>query len=412
MRSLFNILNSQNPPKPIIMIWVKHTCLLNLLSVFIFTLIASITTTNAYINHYDAAPDPITDIQSFPAKHPYGAATATMPGRSQTNANQYKNPHSTTTPTLDQHLRHPLTNSSPHTLNPKKTHLTLIYVTYRQSSWPSKNPIRETGGYNLYTFVGNDGINYKYRHYDPQLGRWPSRDPIEERGGVNLYAFVGNDSLQYWDYLGLVEAGISAAGGLGLGAGGGIEISFEEKGTCSDGSKCWEASGKVEAFVGIFLGGKFTGKIPAFDIPFIGTLGGSAIGFDLSFKGPNLNVEHEVKFKRTCNGLEGDIEIELISLDMPFKVSGGLGIGLISVSGSINAEVDFAAEAEFKVTDYGVHAKLQYSVESSADYSWSYGGAGSVFGYDWKLGDKGSDIWETPNEKEKIIVEKTFRFPG
>jgi hypothetical protein len=207
MRSLFNIPNSQNPPKPIIMIWVKHTCLLNLLSVFIFTLIASITTANAYINHYDAAPDPITDIQSFPAKHPYGDPTATMPRRSQTNANQYKNPHSTTTPTLDQHLRHPLTNSSPHTLNTKKTHLTLIYVTYRQSSWPSKNPIRETGGYNLYTFVGNDGINYKYRHYDPALGRWPSRDPIEEDGGVNLYGFVGNEPLGRWDRLGLSYGG-------------------------------------------------------------------------------------------------------------------------------------------------------------------------------------------------------------
>jgi len=31
---------------------------------------------------------------------------------------------------------------------------------------------------------------YKYRDYAPELGRWPSRDPIEENGGVNLYAFV------------------------------------------------------------------------------------------------------------------------------------------------------------------------------------------------------------------------------
>ena len=46
---------------------------------------------------------------------------------------------------------------------------------------------------------------YKYRHYDPQLGRWPSRDPIEERGGVNLYAFVGNDPSNYWDKLGELE---------------------------------------------------------------------------------------------------------------------------------------------------------------------------------------------------------------
>jgi RHS repeat-associated protein len=43
---------------------------------------------------------------------------------------------------------------------------------------------------------------YKYRHYDPQLGRWPSRDPIEEDGGINLYAFVGNDSINVFDILG------------------------------------------------------------------------------------------------------------------------------------------------------------------------------------------------------------------
>lgn len=34
--------------------------------------------------------------------------------------------------------------------------------------------------------------DYAYRYYDPLKGRWPSRDPIEERGGVNLYGFVGN----------------------------------------------------------------------------------------------------------------------------------------------------------------------------------------------------------------------------
>jgi uncharacterized protein RhaS with RHS repeats len=45
--------------------------------------------------------------------------------------------------------------------------------------------------------------DYLYRHYDPQTGRWPSRDPIAERGGVNLYGFVGNDGVNAWDLLGL-----------------------------------------------------------------------------------------------------------------------------------------------------------------------------------------------------------------
>jgi hypothetical protein len=44
---------------------------------------------------------------------------------------------------------------------------------------------------------------YTYRWYDPVTGRWPSRDPIQERGGLNLYAFVGNDGVNAWDLLGL-----------------------------------------------------------------------------------------------------------------------------------------------------------------------------------------------------------------
>ncbi|MCU0797653.1 MAG: tyrosine-type recombinase/integrase [Akkermansiaceae bacterium] len=47
--------------------------------------------------------------------------------------------------------------------------------------------------------------HYGYRYYDPLTGRWPSRDPIGEEGGTNLYGFVGNDGVNKWDYLGLKE---------------------------------------------------------------------------------------------------------------------------------------------------------------------------------------------------------------
>ncbi|MCH8540526.1 MAG: RHS repeat-associated core domain-containing protein [Opitutales bacterium] len=46
---------------------------------------------------------------------------------------------------------------------------------------------------------------YGFRYYDPETGRWPSRDPIEEQGGLNLYGFVGNDGVNLWDVLGLRE---------------------------------------------------------------------------------------------------------------------------------------------------------------------------------------------------------------
>jgi hypothetical protein len=44
---------------------------------------------------------------------------------------------------------------------------------------------------------------YAYRYYDPMTGRWPSRDPIAEQGGLNLYGFVGNDGVNRFDFLGL-----------------------------------------------------------------------------------------------------------------------------------------------------------------------------------------------------------------
>jgi integrase/recombinase XerD len=44
--------------------------------------------------------------------------------------------------------------------------------------------------------------DYLYRYYDPVAGRWPSRDPIAERGGMNLYGFVYNNGVNLWDVLG------------------------------------------------------------------------------------------------------------------------------------------------------------------------------------------------------------------
>jgi len=45
-------------------------------------------------------------------------------------------------------------------------------------------------------------VLYKYRAYNPVLGRWLSRDPIEEQGGRNLCAFVGNAPVNNYDVLG------------------------------------------------------------------------------------------------------------------------------------------------------------------------------------------------------------------
>jgi RHS repeat-associated protein len=49
---------------------------------------------------------------------------------------------------------------------------------------------------------------YGYRWYDPVTGRWPSRDPIGERGGMNLYAFIMNKVVTSIDYLGLATVAV------------------------------------------------------------------------------------------------------------------------------------------------------------------------------------------------------------
>ena len=44
---------------------------------------------------------------------------------------------------------------------------------------------------------------YGNRWYDPFTGRWPSRDPIGERGGVNLYGFLYNSTPSWIDRQGM-----------------------------------------------------------------------------------------------------------------------------------------------------------------------------------------------------------------
>ena len=45
---------------------------------------------------------------------------------------------------------------------------------------------------------------YGLRYYSPELGRWPSRDPIGEWGGENLYEFADNNGVSSVDILGLI----------------------------------------------------------------------------------------------------------------------------------------------------------------------------------------------------------------
>ena len=59
-----------------------------------------------------------------------------------------------------------------------------------------KNPFRFS---TKYTDEESGLLYYGYRFYNPTTGRWLSRDPIAESGGANLFAFVGNQPIQRVD---------------------------------------------------------------------------------------------------------------------------------------------------------------------------------------------------------------------
>jgi RHS repeat-associated protein len=69
----------------------------------------------------------------------------------------------------------------------------------KPSNFSAYNELEDTSGDD----VENRVSDYAYRYYDPVTGRWPSRDPIGEEGGINLYGFVQNNGINWSDYLGL-----------------------------------------------------------------------------------------------------------------------------------------------------------------------------------------------------------------
>jgi RHS repeat-associated protein len=74
------------------------------------------------------------------------------------------------------------------------------------------NPLRFSGQF-ADPLTGR--VKYLHREYDPPTGRWPSRDPIQEGGGMNLYDCVHNDLANGLDALGLKTYRLTGAFWLG-----------------------------------------------------------------------------------------------------------------------------------------------------------------------------------------------------
>jgi RHS repeat-associated protein len=135
-------------------------------------------------------------------------------------------------------------------------------------------------GYTGHHHHGKSGLVLTwYRAYDPDTGRWLSRDPIAESGGINLYGYVGNnpvnatDSLGLWQVTVTVDVGIgvyisfgknagqwngSAKGGVGFGLSGSIDVN--DSGARKAGLCPITAAGTIGA--GIFGAGGEAGQTP------------------------------------------------------------------------------------------------------------------------------------------------------
>jgi len=81
-----------------------------------------------------------------------------------------------------------------------------LLTEYDYDLWGNRTRIHGTPDFNLGLtghWVIEDLVFAPFRTYNPYSGRWISRDPLGESGGINLYRYVGNDPVNAVDPLGL-----------------------------------------------------------------------------------------------------------------------------------------------------------------------------------------------------------------
>jgi hypothetical protein len=204
---------------------------------------------------------------------------------------------------------------------------------------------------------------YTYRWYDPLAGRWPSRDPIEEEGGINLYGFVGNDGANFWDFLGQKSCVKdrytkkfnlklpSFLSDLKIDGEAGFRIIYEK---CDDGTTTWQG----DAYGSL----KMKGPVRVYGIPLArGKNGLFAIG----------SLEVHGKGKATwCND-----ELKSAYFEGEIRVWAGLSLNLWRVSGTGEVGGAFMFSAGIIDEAMAVHLKLQVAARARivAEFGWGTG---------------------------------------
>jgi RHS repeat-associated protein len=211
------------------------------------------------------------------------------------------------------------------------------------------NPIRFSTQYS--DDVTGD-LKYLFRDYDADIGRWPSRDPLEEQGGLNLYGFVNNDSPNSIDYIGLTEISVSAGVGLGLHAGGSISLKTSQE----HGLKVIELTAEGSAGVGIGL----KGHVKAF---------GKSFGLNFDFEGPSLKRSQTVKLTIACDGYINFHEsIDLIRLSADQQFSAGIGLGFVAINAAVGVHVNGGIAWEINAVPHVISTWLEWNGELGGYY--------------------------------------------
>lgn len=171
-------------------------------------------------------------------------------------------------------------------------------------------------------------LYYGFRYYDPVTGRWPSRDPIAENGGLNLYGMVGNNPVNFWDYLGLRRESTFVKRRR-------IQKEFEQKQCIPCKSGRWVGSGSVVqaqfaiGYIEVSGTYKCVGQEDELTAFVIGEdlLFGMAGGVSLS----GFNDFEEITGVKNIKNLKGKIMLKGTVI-----AKGGIDVGVVAIEASLN----------------------------------------------------------------------------
>jgi len=107
------------------------------------------------------------------------------------------------------------------------------YACFEQESLENQSPVYSD--FLTIRFSGSYSLSSGTRTYDSKTAKWLSRDSIAEQGGYNLYGFIGNDGVNLIDYLGFEDYMPPPGTSIGMTPGGSVY---------------WEETGKVIEHIG------------------------------------------------------------------------------------------------------------------------------------------------------------------